>query len=279
VIGAVYRPACLEELWPLLDTGAAAMAGGTDLLVRRRGGEPCDVALLSGIASLGEIVGENGWLRIGAAATHAAMARHPLIRDGLPGLAGALGTLGSPLVRNMGTIGGNIVTASPAADTLPPLYALDARVELVSAGGMRQLALADFLVGPGRTVLMPGEIVAAVLVPPPLAGARHHFEKVGRRNALAVAVASLAAVIATAADGRVAEARIAVGSVAPTVVRCTAAEAALVGRRLTRQTLSEAAACIRQAVSPIDDVRATAAYRRQVAGNLLLRLCPGPDAV
>lgn len=274
MIRKVFRPASLDALWPLLDHGATVMAGGTDLLVRRHGEAPFDVALLEGIDALGQIREEAGLVRLGAAATHAALARHPLVRERLPALARALSTLGSPLVRNMGTLGGNIVTASPAADTLPPLYALDAQVELASSGGLRRLPLAALILGPGRVALAPGEIVAALLVRPPRADALQHYEKVGRRNALAIAVASLAVIIATGADGRVTEARIALGSVSPTVLRCTAAEETLTGKRLTRDGLGEAADRIRQAVSPIDDVRATAAYRRQVAGNLLLRLCP-----
>ncbi len=272
MIRAVFRPTSLEALWPLLADGARVMAGGTDLLVRGRGQAPFDAALLEGIPHLAEIDEEDGLLRLGACATHAALARHELVRQRLPGLVRALAVLGSPQVRNMGTLGGNIVTASPAGDTLPPLYALDAQVELASALGARRLPLAGLIIGPGRTSLAPGEIVTAVLVRPPEPGAVQHFEKVGRRNALAIAVASLAAILATDGHGRVTQARLALGSLAPTVLRCRAAEEALTGQTLTRETLLEAGARIRQAVSPIDDVRASAAYRRQVAENLLLRL-------
>ena len=272
MIGKVCRPASLTALWPHLAAGARPMAGGTDLLVGSRGGAPCDVALLEGIAGLDAIGVEDGCLRIGAAATHACLLRHPLVRTRLPALAGALETLGSPLVRNMGTIGGNLVTASPAGDTLPPLYALDASVELASREGVRRLPVSGLIVAPGRTTLAPGEIVAAVLVPLPPEGALQHFEKVGRRDALAIAVASLAAVIAWDEAGRVAEARLAVGSLAPTVVRCREAETLLRGRRLDRETLLAVGKSIRDSVSPIDDIRATAAYRRQLAGSLPLRL-------
>ncbi|EHJ47565.1 molybdopterin dehydrogenase FAD-binding [Solidesulfovibrio carbinoliphilus subsp. oakridgensis] len=272
MIRRVFRPESLERLWPLLADGARAMAGGTDLLVRREGQAPMDVALLEGIAELAGIAEEQGLVRLGALASHSSLAAHGLVRERLPVLAQALSTLGSPLVRNMGTLGGNIATASPAGDTLPPLYALDALVELASQDGRRRMPLGDMILGPGRTALSPGEIVAAVLVRPPAADARQHFEKVGRRGALAIAVASLAAVISRDADGRVREARLAVGSVGPTVLRCPAAEAALTGQLLTQDVLQEAAGRIRAAVLPIDDLRATAAYRRQVAGNLLLRL-------
>ncbi|MEA5087944.1 FAD binding domain-containing protein [Solidesulfovibrio sp.] len=133
-------------------------------------------------------------------------------------------------------------------------------------------ALADLVLGPGRTALARGEIVAAVLVSPPPPEALQHFEKVGRRDALAIAVASLAAVIVRDDAGRVTEARLAVGSLGPTVTRCLRAEAFLRGRGLDRETLAAVGRRIREAVSPIDDIRATAAYRLRLAGNLPLRL-------
>jgi len=272
VNGRVHRPASLEALWPLLENGARPMAGGTDLLVRCRRQGPCEVALLEGIPGLDAIGLDQGLLRIGATATHATMLDHPLVRQSLPVLTQALASLGSPLVRNMGTLGGNIVTASPAGDCLPPLVALDAVVELASRQGTRRMPLAELLVGPGRTALGAGEIILAVFVPPPPPGCLQHFEKVGRRDALAIAVASLAALIARDAAGRVTEARLAVGSLAPTVLRCREGEAFLLGRRLDRETLRALGQGIREVISPIDDVRATAAYRRQVAGNLPLRL-------
>lgn len=272
MIRRVFRPTSLVRLWPLLADGARVMAGGTDLLARGKDQAPMDVALLEGITELAGLSEEDGLVRLGALATHSALAQSGLVRERVPVLARALATLGSPLVRNMGTLGGNIATASPAGDTLPPLYALDALVELASRDGSRRVPLVDVILGPGRTALSPGEIVTAVLLQPPVATALQHFEKVGRRGALAIAVASLAAVIDTDAVGRVIEARLAVGSVGPTILRCRAAEATLMGKRLTQDVLQEAAAHIRQAVSPIDDIRATAAYRRQVAGNLLLRL-------
>ncbi len=248
------------------------MAGGTDLLVAARRHGPCDVALLEGIPGLCGVAIVNGHVRLGAMATHADLVRHPLVRQHLPVLAKALAVLGSPLVRNMGTIGGNVVTASPAGDTLPPLYALNAQVEFSSREGSRLVPIGELILGPGRTALAPGHIVTAVHIPLPPQGCLHHFEKVGRRDALAIAVASLAAIIVLDDAGRTAEVRIAVGSVAPTVVRCQEAEACLLDRHLDRVSLAEAAAHIRRVVNPIDDIRATAVYRRKVAGNLLLRL-------
>ncbi|WP_243310036.1 FAD binding domain-containing protein [Fundidesulfovibrio agrisoli] len=265
-------PGSLDELWPLLEEGVTIMAGGTDLLVRRRGQVPAPVACLERIESLRGVRVHEGFISLGACETHASLLRHALVRERLPVLAGALQVLGSPLIRNMGTIGGNIVSASPAGDTLAPLYALDAQLELVSKWGARRVPLAGFIHGPGRTGLKPGEVLAAVLVPPPEPSALQHFEKVGRRKALAIAVVSLAAVILTDGEGVVLDARLALGSVGPTVARCPKAEALLAGRRLDREALLAVGEAMRSEIAPIDDLRASAAYRREVAGNLLLRL-------
>lgn len=278
----VLHPRDLPELFAALQAPQAhILAGGTDLLVRLRAAQakgghgPQTLVRLDGIDALrGVERTPGGELRLGAAATHAELLAHPLLRAELPELTAALAELGSPPIRNMGTLGGNICTASPAGDSLPPLLALGAEVELVSVRGVRRMPLADFITGPGRTRLEPGEVLAAVLAPPRPEFQVRRFEKVGRRSALAVAVVSLAALLRLERGRvpRVLEARLAWGSVGPTVWRCPEAEAALVGRRLTLSALGSAAAIVRAQVRPIDDLRASAEYRRQVAGNLLLRL-------
>lgn len=272
MIADVRCPRSLADLWPLLEDGFTVMAGGTDLLARPRRAPPPLIACLERIECLGRTGEEDGCLRLGACETHARLLRHPLVGARLPVLSRGLAVLGSPLVRNMGTLGGNIVTASPAGDTLPALYALDAAVEIASRRGLRRVPLAGFVLGPGRVALEPGEIVSAVLVPVGAPGARHHFEKVGRRDALAIAVVSLAAVLRLDGDGVVERASLALGSVAPTVVRCPRAEAVLTGNRLERHVLLAAGEALVEEISPIDDLRASAAYRRTVAANLLLRL-------
>ncbi|MHC1700250.1 MAG: xanthine dehydrogenase family protein subunit M [Humidesulfovibrio sp.] len=281
----VLFPRSLKGLFQALaEPGARVLAGGTDLLVRLRAvpdsgpaAAPATLVSLDRLAALRGVREEGGGnlrrvLRLGAATTHAELLAHPLLRARLPVLAQALAELGSPPIRNMGTLGGNICTASPAGDCLPPLAVLGAEVELASASGVRRLALDGFLLGPGRTALAPGEILAAVRVPLPGPDEVQHFEKVGRRDALAVAVVSLAALVRLGRGGKIAGARLAWGSVGPTVWRCPEAENALAGRRLSLTALAEAASIVRSQVQPIDDVRASAAYRREVAGNLLLRL-------
>jgi xanthine dehydrogenase FAD-binding subunit len=275
----VILPESLDELWVAQERlpEARLYAGGTDLLARLRkeAGPTPDLICLERLAELQAIDERGGELFLGAGATHARLLASPLVRNRLPVLAQALACLGSPPVRNMGTLGGNLVTASPAGDSLPPLYVLGAQVELLSPGGERRLPIADFIQGPGRVDLRPSEIVAGVAVAPPPGEVLHHFEKVGRRQALAIAVVSLAALIRLDKGGVVEEARLAWGSVGPTVMASPTAEAALAGRPLSREALEEAAAAARLAMRPLDDVRASADYRRIVAGNLLLRLAGG----
>ena len=270
----VHLPTTLAQLWPLLDRPhVAIMAGGTDLLVRQRqtASPITDLCCLERIRELADVYQDSDGLRIGALTTLTELLESQTVTTALPLLHAALRQLGSPLIRNQATLGGNICTASPAGDTLPPLYALDARLEIVARDSRRMVAIDDFITGPGRTTLRPGEILAAVHIPRPAPGAVQHFEKVGRRRALAISVASLAAVIPLD-RGLIHGARLALGSVGPRVLRCREAESCLQGRPLTREPLTQAATLIRQTVQPISDVRATAEYRRQVAGNLMLRL-------
>ncbi len=280
--GRVFFPRNLPELWERMEEEPEALffAGGTDLFVRLRKEQEAPHALvgLERIAELQGVRQENNRLWIGAGMSHSRLIGDPQIRHHLPVLVRALESLGSPPIRNMGTLGGNICTASPAGDTLPPLYALDAEVELRSAGGKRVMPITAFITGPGRTKLEKGEILAAVGVRTPVAYGTHRFEKIGQRKALACSVASLAALLRISAAGVIEAARLAWGSVGPTVVTAPEVEAALVGQRLTSGLLQEAARIARQAVSPIDDLRATAGYRREVSGNLLLRLADCPLA-
>lgn len=272
----VFLPPTLEALWQQMaeEPQAGLYAGGTDLLVRMRTGliDPPALICLERIEELKGVTDLGPEVFIGAACTHAALLRNPLIQNHFPVLAQALRVLGSPLVRQMGTIGGNLITASPAGDTLPPLYVLNANLELRTKDSSRCLPVKAFIPGPGKTLLDPGEILTGVRLKKRPEINCHHFEKVGQRKALAIALVSLAAVLQLSDEGIVLEAHLAWGSVGPTVVTCREAEAALEGNPLSLDVLEKAAAQVRLAVSPIDDVRAGADFRRQVAGNLLLRL-------
>jgi len=243
--------------------GYRLMAGGTDLLValREQRELPERLVCLERVPELRQIGMEDGRIAIGAAATLARVAAHPLVRQHLDVLCRAIAVLGSPPVVHMATLGGNICSASPAGDTLPPLYVLGAEVELRSRRGARRLPIPAFITGPRRTALEAGEVLARVFVPVPAPGSCGVYWKVGLRKAQSIAVVSLAALRAPAGV------RLAWGSVGPAVLQFPEVEAAVGAGRLR-----EAAEIVERLVTPIDDVRATAAYRRKVAGNLLFRL-------
>ncbi len=272
----VFLPRSLDQLWAALEAAPEAVlyAGGTDLLVRLRDAvaPPSHLICLERIEELQGLEDHGKEISIGACTTHSRLLTDPLVGEHFPVLRKALKTLGSPPIRNMGTIGGNIVTASPAGDTLPPLYILDAELELRTRDDSRRISVREFVRGPGVTDIRPGEVLTSVWLPTDSGLNLHHFEKVGQRKALAIALVSFAAVAETAGGGIVKRFRCAWGSVGPTVVTSPEAEAALIGHPFSLRRLEKGAACARRAVSPIDDIRASASYRRQVSGNLLLRL-------
>ena len=276
----VYLPCNLAELWKCFAENPQALvyAGGTDLLVNIRTGniDPPALICLERLQELKGVEESPMAVRLGACTTLADLLCLPLIKEYFPVLIKALQTLGSPLIRQMGTIGGNICNASPAGDTLPPLYILQAEVELKSPKSCRTLPVSEFIRGLRQTKLQPGEILSAILLKKSPDYNIHHFEKVGLRKSLACSIVSMAALLKLSPEGIIEGARLAWGSIGPTVVTSPAVEELLIGKKLNAATLATAAGIIRQEVLPIDDVRAEAEYRRTVCGNLLLRLahCP-----
>jgi CO/xanthine dehydrogenase FAD-binding subunit len=254
----VLRPRTLDEALRLRGAHPEArpIQGGTDVMVELTFGHARPGALLD-LSELSELRGfaeEKGVLRVGAGLTYTEAMKAPLATR-LPALAEASRTVGSPQIRNRGTIGGNLGTGSPAGDALPPLLAERAEVELASVRGTRMLPLEEFLLGVKRTALAPDELVTAVRVRP--SGGAQTFAKVGPRNAMVIAICSLAVVVDTAAG----EVRAAFGSAAVTARRVVVplADAAELPDRVV------------EAASPIDDVRATAAYRRHALRVLAAR--------
>jgi CO/xanthine dehydrogenase FAD-binding subunit len=251
---------------------AVVLAGGTDLMVDVNEGrrQLADVVSLRRVADLRTWSVTADDVVIGAGATYATLA-HPTLAGAVPALAAAARTVGSPQIRNAGTIGGNLATASPAGDTLPVLVALGASVDLIGPAGRRTLAVTDFLVGAKRSALAPGELIASVRIP--RRRGPQEFLKVGTRNAMVIAIASLA--LAIDLDQR--RVGVALGSVGPTIVDATGA-AAWLAERLTWSadgvTLAapadagEFASAVAAACSPIDDHRSTAEYRRHAVGVL-----------
>jgi CO/xanthine dehydrogenase FAD-binding subunit len=243
---------------------ARPIAGGTDLMVELNfdRSRPQAILDLTRVPEPAEWGSEDGRLRIGAGVTYARLIEE--LGDRLPGLAIASRTVGSPQIRNRGTVGGNLGTASPAGDALPPLYAADAEVEVESVRGTRRLAIGDFVTGPKRNALAGDELIAAVLVTP--AAGPEQFAKIGTRNAMVIAVCSLALRVS---DGRVAAC---IGSAGPTPIRAREAERFIAGERdRSEAVLAEFGRLVAAAAQPIDDVRGTAAYRRHALAVLARR--------
>jgi CO/xanthine dehydrogenase FAD-binding subunit len=279
------RPASLAEALEVLaqpGTRPQVVAGGTDYVPMTRkmrmngtlpNGDGPNVLLdLSKLVDLCGVRRVGDTLEIGAATTMGVITADPLVKELVPVLAAAAASVGSPLVRNRATVGGNLVTASPSADTAPALLAAGAAVRIAGVAGSRELPLADFFVAYRKTALEPGEIVTHVLVP--LAGrpgVRGRFEKVGLRNADAISVVCAACEVELEGS-TVRAARIALGAVAAVPVRAPGAESALQGRELTADSAAEAARLVHEHISPIDDVRASGRYRGWVAEAVIARM-------
>lgn len=268
-------PSSLGEALSLLSQeNVTILAGGTDLMVQSHAGRVTFNQTLMNIRRLPELRGisnEKGFLRIGALTTITELRDSSMIAELAPVLVEAADHFASDQVRNMATIGGNICNASPAGDTLTPLLALGAEVELISATKTRVAKLEDFFKGPGRTTRQPNELLAAVRVPQPPAGHIARFAKFGTRPALDISAVSVA-IAGTYEGGVFSKARVAFGAVAPTPMLGRATAAALEGNVLDEAAIVAAARAAKGEVNPISDVRATAWYRKEMIHNLTRRL-------
>jgi xanthine dehydrogenase iron-sulfur cluster and FAD-binding subunit A len=270
-----FQPQALDDALALLARyreNARIVAGGTDVIVElSRGIRPTstliDITAIPGLRGIGLT---DGIVSLGALTTHNDVVAWPLCRQHALPLMQACWEVGAPPIRTRGTIAGNLITASPANDTITPLVALDAEIVLASARGERVLRLEDFYLGVRRTALAADELLRQIRFPAVGESQRGRFVKLGLRRAQAISVID-AAVVLTFDGNSVTEARIALGSLAPTVVRAGAAEDFLNGKRLIPDVCAEAATLACAAVSPIDDVRGTATYRLQALHNLLAR--------
>ena len=267
--------ASVEEATALLveyGTAAQILAGGTDLMLQQARGE-ISAAVLIHIGRIPGLVGitGNGSVRIGPLTTHRSLFRSRLVLTTAPALAEAAATVGGWQTQAVGTIGGNVCNASPAADTAAPLLVAGASFELTGPRGTRTVVGDSFFIGRRQTARATDEILTAIVLP-------HHPErtgdaylKVGRRSAMEVAVVGLAARLTLDIDGTVEGARIAACSVAPAPFRIAEAEEILQGSRMESEAIAAAGEALTRAVSPIDDARATAAYRTRVLPGLLAR--------
>ena len=274
-----HRPETLDEAVRLINDSAKGvlLAGGTDLLVDLKQGKRSyqDVISLTRVTELGSIRVDGDTLVIGATVTHNQLVHSPVIREHCDAISEAAESIATEQIRNTATVGGNLCTAASCADTAPILMALGSAVEIVGKSGKRTVALGDFFVGHRSTALARGEILTAIHVPVPTAGMGAAYEKFGLRQAANISVASVA-VMVSVQDDRVAEARFVMGAVAPTPKISARAYAAIKGQavadllpgsRLTKQ-VGEAVAADAE---PIDDLRGTADFRREITEVLAQR--------
>lgn len=267
---AAHAVALLAEHGP----SAKVLAGGTDLLVELKSAShvPRVVVDISRAADMKRIAVTDQGLCIGALVTHTEIMRSPLIGGMFPALVDAAHTIGAVQTRNMGTLGGNLVTCVPSVDSGPTLVALDALVTIAGPDGRRQLPLTEFFAGPRKTLLAPDELLLEIVIPKENLGKPADFQKFGLRKGQALALVSAAASLWMDWERNVCVApRIALGSVAPTVIRAPAAEEYLEGRAITPETMAEAGRIAVGEARPISDFRASADYRRDLIAVLTRR--------
>ncbi len=272
------KPTTLSEATGVLkkQSGRARIiAGGTDLLVemKSRSIQPRMLIDIKSLPGLGNIeFGEKDGLRIGALATMNEIVSSSVIREQFSILSQAAQTIGSMQVRNRGTIGGNLCNASPSSDTAPALLALGARVKIAGERDERTIALEEFFMGPGQTVLQPGEILTEVLISPPVPHTAGAYLKLGIRKAMEIALVSVGVVLSLdKIRGICKEIKIALGAVAPTPIRSKKAEAVMKGRPLVDEWITQAAQRASEEARPISDLRGSAEYRREMVKVLVQR--------
>lgn len=249
-----FKPKTFDEFYELHLKGSTLLGGGTDLIPRYERGKilPKMIIDIKNISELYGIKKVENRLEIGAATTIEDIKNNAIIKKSFPALQQSTIDFGSVQIRNRATIGGNICNASPAGDTLPALYAYEAKIMLINENGNRLVNIEDFIIGPGKTDLKEGEILQKVIIPE--SHAKSIFYKLGLREAMAISVINFA----TLYDNN--KLTIAVGAVAPTVLKFTG---------LAKLSINQIIDKIEQAISPIDDIRATADYRRKVLKNML----------
>ncbi len=268
-----FRPRTLREALQILSANnCTVMAGGTDLMVQRARGFSIrpdfdrPLVFIEPLEELKHSVRENGTLHLGPCMTLSDLLRHPAVPDPLKEI---IGMMASPPTRNMATLGGNICNASPAGDTLPWLYAMNAKLKLQSAEKERIVAIEDFITGPKKTILQSDELLTGILVP----DTRFHlnrYRKLGQRKGMSLTKASFLG-MAEISGNTVTDIRIALGSVAPRIVRAAEIERSMLGRYVG--DINAAAAVITERyqplITPIDDARSTAMYRKKVSLDLI----------
>ena len=271
-----FSPTTLAEAIEILKEHGeriTIVAGATDLMISLKLGllAPDMLMDVTRIASLAAVTYDEDVIEIGSTVTYAELADHPVIKRHCPALVQAAVQVGAAAIQNRATLGGNLMSASPAADGPVVLMALGAMALLAGPAGRREVPLADFFTGYRQTARQGDELLAAVRIPLSGLTGRQAFYKVGTRRAMAISKTALACHAHVTADGRVEVVRLAAGSVAPTAVRLTETEAFLEGRALDADAILRARDIAATEIAPIDDIRSSELYRRKVTGNLLAR--------
>jgi CO/xanthine dehydrogenase FAD-binding subunit len=274
VSAATYTCAgSIADALSALSSGARPIAGGTDLVVGARGGKaplPESLVAIHAIDELRGISSAGGGLRMGALVTHAEIVANATVRDRLTALADASAIVGSHATRHVGTIGGNVMNASPAMETGGPLICFDAVATLRSSSGERELAVAELFAGPGQTTAKADELLVAITIPEPASGTGSCYVRLEYRRQMEIAIVGATAVVTMDGD-RVSDARIAITALAPTIHRVPEAEAALVGGDGGEASVRASADAAAAASRPISDVRGSADYRRAMAAVIARR--------
>ncbi len=275
---ALHQPQSLAEAFDLLEAHRASvklLAGGTDLVPKLKAG----ALKVQHLVSLRRVPGLEGvsfqagqGLSIGGGARLAEVAALPEVKSLYPGLAHACSVMATTQIRNMGTVAGNLANAAPSADTAAPLLVYDASLGVSSRQGSRDIPLSQFFAGPGLNVLEPGEIITAIRLPAPAPMSGSTYLRLSARSQVDICAVGVAGSLTLGPDGRVTACRLALASVAPTPLRCLEAEALLNGQAPQDALLEQAAASAAAAAKPIDDMRASAAYRRQMVEVLARRV-------
>ena len=263
----------LEDALSALATGARPVAGGTDLVVGARAGKstlPESIVAIHRIAELHAISHDGGLLRLGALASHEEIAASDDVRARFTALNDACAIVGSHATRAQGTIGGNVMNASPAMETGGPLVCFDATATLRSAGGSREVPVAALWTGPGTTTAGPEELLVSLALPLPAEGTGSAYLRLEYRRQMEIAVVGATAVV-TVSGGEVTDARIAMTALSPTIRRVPEAEAALTGSDGGATAIEAAGAAVAAAATPISDVRGSAGYRRAMAAVIARR--------
>jgi CO/xanthine dehydrogenase FAD-binding subunit len=271
-----HEPLTVDEACRImgeLGQSAKPLAGGTDLIVnmKKKVLSPSHVVSLSGIADLKELDSANGTVKIGACITASEIAQSETILKSFSALSKGAGSLGSPLIRNLATIAGNLVSARPAADFPPALLAYDGQVVLMKSTGERIVPLADFFKGPGQTIMEPDELLTQIILQKPPAGSGAGFIKLGVRKTLEISLTNAAAYLALDQDGSIKTARVFLGSVAPTPLRSPSAEKVLTGEKPDEALFEKAGEAAAGDSKPIDDFRASAEYKKAMVAVLTKR--------